>query len=107
MGWQRRGAKSYFYFTRRVGKGFRCDFIGGGDVGEVAASLIFLAREERREVRARRRAARDRERMLLRDLQQFISLADLLTRATLLVAGFHRHDRGSWRKRRNVTRKHD
>ena len=98
-------AAPYFYFTRRVGKRFRCDYIGGGDVGDVAASLIFLAREDRREARARRRAAHDRERALLRDLQRFIQLTDLLTRASLLAAGFHRHDRGSWRRRRHATRK--
>jgi len=74
MGWQRRGGKSYFYYTWRVGKGFRCDYIGGGDVGEAAASLICLARDDRLEARVRRQAARDRERALLRDLQRFIRL---------------------------------
>ena len=105
MGWQRRGGNSYFYFTRRVGKRFRCDYIGGGDVGDVAAGLIFLAREERREARARRRAARDREKAVLRDLQRLADITNLLARAALLLAGFRRHDRGAWRRRRHGTRK--
>src|SRR5262245_31160236 len=98
MAWQRRGSKMYYYYSRRVGKKFRCDYIGGGNVGEVAAGLLFLAWEERREARARRRAARERERALLRGLQCFIRLTDLVTKATLLAAGFHRHDRGPWRR---------
>ena len=106
MGWQRRGGKSYFYYTRRVGKGFRCDYIGGGHAGDAAAGLLLLAREERREARARRRAARDREQAVLRDLQRFIDLTTLLTRATLLAAGFRRHDRGSWRRRRHGRTNH-
>jgi hypothetical protein len=105
MGWQRRYGKRYFYYTRRVGNRFRCDYIGGGDAGEVAAGLIFLAREERREARARRRAELDRERAVLRCLQQLVDITNNLTRATLLLAGLRRHDRGAWRRRRHGTRK--
>jgi hypothetical protein len=39
MGWQRRGSKSYFYYTRRLGKRFRCGYIGGGLARDVAAGL--------------------------------------------------------------------
>jgi hypothetical protein len=101
MGWQGRGGKSYFYYTRRVGRRFRCDYVGGGDAGELVASMIVLIREERREARARRQAAREREEAVLRELRRAIDLTDLLTRAALQAAGFHRHDRGSWRRRRH------
>ena len=34
------------------------------------------------------------------DLKELAEAADLLARAALLAAGFHRHKRGEWRKRR-------
>ena len=35
-------------------------------------------------------------------LLQLCDLTDTLARATLLAAGFHRHARGEWRRRRHV-----
>ena len=33
-------------------------------------------------------------------IEELDAVADLMTRAELLVAGFHRHHRGEWRRRR-------
>jgi hypothetical protein len=43
----------------------------------------------------------------VRRLYQLAELADLLVRAALVAAGYHRHDRGNWRKRRERTGKAD
>jgi hypothetical protein len=102
MGWQARRGGVYFYHTRRLEGGrFRCDYIGNGHAGELAAALILIAQDELREARARRKAARQREKTVLEDLRRFEQLTGLLARATLLACGFHRHDRGTWRTRRH------
>jgi hypothetical protein len=38
---------------------------------------------------------------------QVIQLTELLARAALAAAGYHRHDRGNWRKRRDRPGKAD
>jgi hypothetical protein len=35
-------------------------------------------------------------------LEEFCSLTDLVMRGTLLLAGFHQHCRGAWRKTRRT-----
>jgi hypothetical protein len=70
-------------------------------MGELAASLIGLQTLDRREARVRRRRDREGEERVLQALQQLIDITTLLAHATLLVEGFHRHDRGQWRRRRH------
>ncbi len=106
MGWQRRGCRSYFYWTRRVGKRFVCTYIGG-PLGELAASLVGLQALDRREASVQRRRMLEEEGKVLQALQRFIDITSLLARATLLGEGFHRHDRGKWRKRRHGRKEYD
>ena len=74
--------------------------------GRVIREYIGIGQEARRaaeEDEARRRqveADRDAARALAEDVQTLSELAELLARAALLAAGYHRPNRGRWRKRR-------
>ena len=90
------------YYSRSVRDGDRVHrvYFGKGPAAQLAARLDEQRRSERlarsqawRAEEAGRAAAEAR----LRELDE---LSDLMTRATLLAAGYHRHDRGAWRRRR-------
>ena len=93
MGFDRRG---YFYRFRRVGGRRVAEYLGRGDAAEAARAEIAAARA----ARTARAAERDRLDRLDARLAEFDELAELLARAALIAAGFHRHARGSWRRRR-------
>jgi hypothetical protein len=72
------------------------DYFGNGAIAEMAAHLMGELRALRQ--RHARRAAR-----LDGADESFRLLHDLLDRAAavhLLAAGYYRHDRGAWRRRR-------
>ncbi len=101
MAWEkRRRNRRYYDTTRWIDGAARKVYIGKGFVGELAAERALqrrLGREAERERLQAEKAAHDRVSRLLDELDH---MADLLARASLLAAGFHQHDRGSWRRRR-------
>jgi hypothetical protein len=97
MAWDNRGTRRYFYRSRRVGKRVVRDYFGAGPLGELAALLVGELR------RARNRHARRAARLDDADgpFRLYHDLLDQAAAAHLLAAGFHRHDRGPWRRRRS------
>ena len=100
MAWEQRGDRAYYYRSVRAGGRVVKEYAGGGLAGVLAAEF----EAERREQRDHERAGIEREREKCTALEQptreLDDLADLLMSATLLTAGYHRHDRGAWRRRR-------
>ncbi|HEY1376399.1 MAG TPA: hypothetical protein VGF55_06370 [Gemmataceae bacterium] len=97
MGWDK---GRYYSRSKKVNGQVVREYIGGGRVGELVAQMDALERE-RREVDA---AARQAEKNELNDLAATVAAAfdraELVARAALLAAGYRRHKRGEWRKRR-------
>src|SRR5262245_35735372 len=100
MPWEQRRQKRYFYRSERVrGRAVR-RYAGTGAVGEVAATADALRRLNR-EIEARERQAEEtRLREAEAPLLGLCAGAELLSRAALAAAGYRRHDRGQWRRRR-------
>ena len=94
MPWETR-LRGYAYYTRtRRENGRRIrEYIG---IGQEARRAAEEDEARRRQVEADRDAAR----ALAEDVQTLSELAELLARAALLAAGYHRPNRGPWRKRR-------
>ena len=76
------------------------EYAGGGLMGQLAAEFDAEQQEVRAHARARREKDRARWAALEEPAQELDNLVESLTAATLLAAGFHRHDRGAWRRRR-------
>lgn len=76
------------------------EYIGRGQVAELAAQLDGLEREERRLALIDLQS----ERELLRELEGYpedlYETIDALAMLALVRAGYHRHNRGEWRRRR-------
>jgi len=100
MGWETRGSGTYYYRKRKVNGRVVNEYIGTG----ITARFVVAEEAEARRERAAT-AAKDREEQATMaahetDLDAFCDLTDALVSAALLDAGYHRHHRGEWRKRR-------
>jgi hypothetical protein len=101
MGWDK---GRYYTRSRKVNGRVVREYVGTGRVAELAAQLDALERERReREARAVRQQKAELT-VLDAELKALTERADLLARAALLAAGFHRHKRGDWRRRREHDR---
>ena len=102
MAWETRERGGRYYTrSRKVGGRVVREYVGAGRVAELAAALDAAERRERAEERQRLREAE------ATDAPAFAALADLgavldgLAAAFLIGAGYRRHNRGEWRRRRH------
>lgn len=97
MGWDR---GLYYTRSRKVNGRVMREYVGGGQLGALAAQLDELERDERKRKADEFRAVRTEWGDLDAPLADLNERCDLLARAALLVAGYRRHKRGEWRKKR-------
>jgi len=100
MAWEQRGEKRYYYHSERVGSRVVRRYIGTGAIAELAATADDLRRLERAIEIRERRAEQERLAAAEAPLLELCELSERLAHAALLAAGFHRHDRGAWRRTR-------
>ena len=100
--WERR-ERGGLYYTRSRKEGSKVvrEYVGSGVLGEIAA----LQDEYERRRREEEAALWKEERQELEDLTPLVDelseAAEVLARATLIAAGYRRHNRGEWRKSRD------
>jgi hypothetical protein len=100
MSWQQRGDKRYYYRHEWIdGRSVRI-YQGTGEVGEQAATTDALRRVDEEIAARQRRQEQERRAAAEAPLAQLCAQTDLLVHAALLAAGYHRHDRGEWRRKR-------
>lgn len=100
MAWEQRGNRTYYYRSVRVGGRVVKEYAGGGLMGLMGAEFEEDRREQRAMEQRRVRAERERWSDLERSADELNELADALAGVALALAGYRRHDRGEWRKRR-------
>jgi hypothetical protein len=108
MSLERRGKRKYYYRSRRRGSRVFKDYLGKVDEADVAAKEDAekkrLAAEEARRRKAAERAFRAEIRETERTLDVLRIISETLIEVQMIAAGYHRHDRGPWRKKRVATR---
>lgn len=99
MGWEtRERGGPYYTRSRRVnGKVIR-EYYGGGYIGQIAAKLDEHKRCQREEEAAYWWEERERLESNAAFLREVEETAEILTKASLLAAGYHTH-KGEWRRR--------
>jgi len=97
MGWEERRGRLYYYRSVRKGKRVRKEYAGGGSLGQLAAQIDELERLQREEEEASWREERERLQRSAGFLRELEEAAEILIRAQLLVAGFHKR-KGEWRR---------
>ena len=101
MAWERRERGGLYYTrSRKVDGQVVREYVGGGVLGELAARMDAEARQRREEEAAVWKEECERMEALSAPAEELWEAIEVLARAALLSAGYHRHNRGEWRKRR-------
>ena len=101
MGWEKRqSGAAYYTRSHRVNGRVTREYVGGGLIGELAAEMDANARRDREAKMAAWRAEKAEIESREKRLSEFSDHVETLARSALLSAGFHRHHRGEWRKKR-------
>lgn len=101
MAWeQRRRGGHYYTRSRRVGGRVVREYLGTGSFAEALARGDAEARARRQERRVAEQSAHEEDAALMSLVEQLVAGTDALVAASLVLAGYHRHHRGEWRRRR-------
>ena len=102
MGWEERERGTRYYTrSKRVNGRATKEYIGTGPIAEHLAQADEAERRRKeREARAWREEREALER-LDEEARELCELAELLTRAAFVAAGYRQHNRGEWRKPRD------
>lgn len=103
MGWESRNGRGRYYTRSRTvnGRVVR-EYVGTGPHAELAAAADERRRADRAARRAERKAEQGDWEAAEAPLRCLAQVVDLLARAHLALAGYHRHDRGEWRRKRRA-----
>ena len=97
MSWEKGG---YYTRSEKVNGRVVRTYIGKGESAKLIAEMDHLERERREEAKECERQAQKKSEELEAKVNELNEWADLLAKLALIVAGFHQHHRGNWRKRR-------
>ena len=101
MSWETRGVYGPYYTrSRRLDGRVVREYVGRGPLAEIIAQADEAEREARRLERRREREELERDRRLDETFSTYSAGVDELLRSALEAAGYHRHKRGEWRRRR-------
>ena len=99
MGWERRRNGAYYYRARKVNGRVVKEYVGAGPLAQALAAQDARTRAERRATSEVRRTERARLAGVDAAVDASHEAVETLLRASLVLAGFHRHQRGEWRRR--------
>src|SRR4051812_547187 len=102
MPWKRRGDTVYYYRSVRVGSRVRSEYKGSGEIGELFAEISEVNRTTRRKLREADLLDVEHFQVEQRRLgfDDYCRRVENLARPALEAAGYRRHKRSEWRKRR-------
>lgn len=99
MSWETRAnGKRYYTRSHRVDGRIIREYVGGGQIGELAARFDEIDRESRMQKADMIRESLRQAEQMDAELAKFEEFADNISRGLLLVAGYHQHNRSEWRK---------
>ena len=102
MTWEERNGHRYYYQAERDEDGkVKKRYIGNGEIAELVAHADETRRQAREARRVKEREELERMEALAAPILELDEAADILTRAHLVAAGYHRH-KGEWRRVRNT-----
>ena len=99
MAWQKRGRNSYFYRSKKSNGQVTTHYLGRAS--EVRAHQAALEDQERHTTRTKERQEQQAWVALDNQITTLSTLVTALSHSTLACAGYYKHNRSHWRKRRN------
>jgi hypothetical protein len=100
MAWERRGKGKYYYRSLRVNGRVVKEYVGAGPAAEEIAKLDADARRMAAAEKAAWREKMAKYAEITAMIIRLNELSDLLIAVTMCAAGYHKPNRGPWRKKR-------
>jgi hypothetical protein len=100
MAWEDRNGRKYYYRKRREGKRVISEYVGTGLAGEIAEIFDIESKHENNYKRAVFQGQKESAQVMAEQVRQIETFTRAMTRAMLLMSGYHAHKR-QWRKYRN------
>ncbi|MEQ8667714.1 MAG: hypothetical protein RIC12_00990 [Pirellulales bacterium] len=100
MSWEKRDNQRYYYGWRKRSSGREKIYFGRGPIAELLARRDQLERAKKAATDAVRHEFVAGIESNNTQLQEVAALVKQLVSAEMIAAGYYRHDRGRWRKRR-------
>jgi hypothetical protein len=97
MAWEDRNGRKYYYRKRREGKRVISEYIGGGLAGELSALYDYEDKFKTDVQRAELTKVKEDAVKLNRQIREVERITKAMTRAVLLLSGYHA-PRRQWRK---------
>ncbi len=104
MGWEKRHGMLFYYRSVRVGRHVFKEYCGSGARGEAAAQADADRRAEQAKDRQAEQERRQKYELAHSRLLALHGETNAILAAAMTAAGYHRHDRGAWRRKRGATR---
>ena len=102
MAWESRERGGHYYTrSRRVNGRVVREYIGGGELAQIASENDDDRRTLRKAERQQQRAELERLEALAGPVGELCEVTEILARAHLLACGYHEH-RGEWRRERRA-----
>jgi hypothetical protein len=98
---ERRDGNLYYYRSVRDGEKVRKVYVGAGEFARIFVEGDILRRTSRKAQREREKAELERLEALAAPVEELSEAAEVLVRAHLVEAGYHRH-KGEWRRARSA-----
>ena len=98
---ERRDRRLYYYRSVREGEKVRKVYVGAGEIARISHEGDILRRTEREAQRKREKAELERLETLAAPVLELSEAAEVLARAHLIAAGYHRHN-GEYRRARRA-----
>jgi hypothetical protein len=101
VAWERCRDNLYYYQAEREGGRVRKRYVGTGEEAELIAHADATIRRTKTERRERARAEMEEAEGLASMADELDDAAEVLVRAEMLAAGYHKR-KGEWRRRRDA-----
>ena len=107
MAWEtRKRGGPYYTRSRREGGRVVRDYLGRGETAHLIARMDELDRQQQEDERETERRLRQEIEAREREVGAQFAEVEAVLRQVLEAAGYHRHNRGAWRKRRDRHQDH-
>jgi len=100
MGWETRRNQRYYYYKQRLNGKVVSTYMGRGTAAELADGMGILTTDAMDVDRWERRQQRDNCKAQDAAEQTAFDTVETVFQQAMTDAGYHRHKRGEWRKRR-------
>ncbi len=100
MAWELRNGKRYYYRKIRRGKRVVSEYVGAGEFAELLFQIDGIDRVEKTMSMIAWKDNKDEAENLGKEISQLTKIISGMTRASLLISGYHSH-KGQWRRSRN------